>query len=593
MSSATASTSPAPTRRTRTRTRTRRRTAVDPLPPRSANDNARELAELQVRALTETPQGRRGLTRLGGGRGLTWLAYHYLGLATPDCHRDWYRRFDEEKRIVFLAPRSHGKTHVVARVLALHRILTNRNVRILIVCKSAESARDSLAMIKHDLEENPRIKVDWEVPEEGGTLRSKGRWGKSSICVRRSKNLRDGTVKAVGVGSSITGGRYDLIILDDIDDETTVANARRRRKTKHWLKGTVLPMLDDGGSVVAIGTRKHSDDTYQDLLDDPTFATIQTEAILEWPDLTKVTWDVTVDASGKEVVRGAHVPDDAGGKTLWPEKWPIEKMLLVWRSIGSFLFAREYQNQVTDDSAAAFRADWLKAAKTRGATRGFLREGWDLDADRPHPLTEEFSVLWQTWDFSLVDDEEKAEEQDSDYTVGMTWGLRWKTQERVLLRMVRRRGLTPGQITALILEEAARFPQRAAIVVENNAFGRLYEIGLRRTKDLPIVGHTTDKKKHNLYEGVPGMSSLYEFGKVVLPYGRASDLRADEEDARALVDELVKELHGLGTEPHDDTVMCHWISEVWVRRWILLTERKLAGKQKGGSRVIDLGASPP
>jgi hypothetical protein len=89
------------------------------------------------------------------------------------------------------------------------------------------------------------------------------------------------------------------------------------------------------------------------------------------------------------------------------------------------------------------------------------------------------------------------------------------------------------------------------------------------------------------------MSSLYEFGKVVLPYGRATDLRADEEDARALVDELVKELHGLGTEPHDDTVMCHWISEVWVRRWILLTERKLAGKQKGGSRVIDLGASPP
>ena len=83
--------------------------------------------------------------------------------------------------------------------------------------------------------------------------------------------------------------------------------------------------------------------------------------------------------------------------------------------------------------------------------------------------------------------------------------------------MVRRRGLTPGQITALILEEAARFPQRAAIVVENNAFGKLYEVGLRRSKDLPIVGHTTDKKKHNLYEGVPGMSSLYEFGKVVQP----------------------------------------------------------------------------
>jgi hypothetical protein len=37
--------------------------------------------------------------------------------------------------------------------------------------------------------------------------------------------------------------------------------------------------------------------------------------------------------------------------------------------------------------------------------------------------------------------------------------------------------------------------------------------------------------------------------------------------------------------------MCHWISEVWVRRWILLTEKKLAAK-KSTSRVISI-ASPP
>jgi hypothetical protein len=89
-----------------------------------------------------------------------------------------------------------------------------------------------------------------------------------------------------------------------------------------------------------------------------------------------------------------------------------------------------------------------------------------------------------------------------------------------------------------------------------------------------VYGHHTDKRKHDLYEGVPGMSANYENGKMVLPYARGADLAGDELDPRPFVDVFVAEHHGLGKEPHDDTVMSAWVGDVWIRRWIRLEEQR-------------------
>jgi len=173
-----------------------------------------------------------------------------------------------------------------------------------------------------------------------------------------------------------------------------------------------------------------------------------------------------------------------------------------------------------------------------------------------------------------------------------TWGLRWETQERILLRIARRQGLSQGQMLGFIREEAARFPQRIAVIVETNSFGKLHEMGLRRDTSLPLYGHHTDKKKRDLYEGVPGMAVNYEMGKVVLPYAGTKELPAGEDDPRGLVDVFVKEHHGLGRESHDDTVMCAWIGETWIKRLIAKREAEAAAKKKArtaGVRLRNLG----
>lgn len=539
--------------------------------------------EAQAVALQETAAGRRYLTRLGEGDGLTFYADYYLGLATPECHVRWFRSFDRDRRLLFLAPRSHGKTSSAARVLIGQRVLTNRNIRILVVSLTKGAAAKSARQVRRDLEKNPRIRDDWTTEEAGGPFREKGApWTDSFFYVRRSQPLRDPTVEAVGAGGAITGGRFDLIIIDDPEDERTTLTARRRRKTVEWLYGTVLPLLDTGGSVVVIGTRKHAADLFDTIDKDPTFAKVCDRAIEQWPDLEKVRWIHRTDPeTGRQQLIDVEVPPEAGGRVLWSEKLSLAQLLLIWKSNGSLLFTREYQNEVIDDAAAAFKKLWLDAAKKRGGGRGFLKCGWDFENDCAHPRCEGL-IVWQCWDFALVDSEEKAEEQDSDYTVGQTWGLDWETGERFLLRAIRRRGLTPTQILNLVQSEAGLFPQRIAVVVENNSFGKILEMGLRRTRDLPLYGHTVDRKKHSLYDGVPAMSVDYENAKVVLPYAGAGELAAGEVDPRPFVDVFTAEHHGLGREAHDDTVMSEWAGHRWINRWIRAEERR---RSKGGVRV--------
>jgi len=120
-----------------------------------------------------------------------------------------------------------------------------------------------------------------------------------------------------------------------------------------------------------------------------------------------------------------------------------------------------------------------------------------------------------------------------------------------VLDFYRARGLTPGELTRAIVRQARRW-RPARITIENNLFQRLYELELIRKSDLPIVGHTTTRKKADLYEGIPSLSVLFENRKILLPTGDAAS-----REKTAL---LIQELHGLGVEKHDDLVMALWLA---------------------------------
>lgn len=469
-----------------------------------------------------------------------------------------------KERVLLLAPRKHGKTEAVTSYIA-REVCLNRNIKILWICATSTDAEKRFGKVKQLLH-SAKIQEDWTTaPEEGfGPFhdpdKKKDKWTAKELVVVRSGISVHATIYAIGAGTAPTGGHYDLIIADDLENESSCNTAALRAKTRSWFFSELWPTLNPGGTMIVIGTKKHSDDLYTHLENNPFWITVKQQAIEEWPDrfqpiteydpLTKADRVIGMQVEGDSKVLWPDIAKVLGGGKADAPTSGIEYLLAERAGMGSLMFAREFQHQVQDDESAPFPMEYLDRAKEMGR---HLKLG-----DVPPEVTH----IVQGWDISLVDDPEKAREKDRDFTVGITWGLD-DNGNRYLLDIARKRGMSIDIFKAMVQTAFLKFGGLAKvkkIAVEKNNFGTLHYAGLKRTTDLPIVPHETGKNKADPWEGVPSLLNLFETGKIILPY---SD---DCPVTRELVDVVVTELWGLGTEKHDDTVMAMWIAETVLRQ---------------------------
>ena len=480
---------------------------------------------------------------------------YYCGMRYAAHRAKWFDQLDrtwqsakdqgDKGRQLVLAPRDHGKTEA-AISYAVRAICLNRDVRILWICESSSQAEKRMRRVKALLR-SERIVNDWGSDpaigchpfESDDAPRTQ-----TQVYVPRELESVDPTITAIGSGGAVTGAHFDLVLADDLESDMSCHTASQRQKTKRWFRATVLPMLSRGGLIAVIGTRKHYDDLYGEMINDPSWALIEDPAILRMPEA--YTYE-TETREGREVICGVSIQGEAA--VLWPEERPIEYLLRERRSMGSQLFSREFQHAVQDDSASAFRFEWLSDAKHRGSELSLYE----------FPRVERLEIV-QGWDFSLVQNVAQAEARDTDFTVGTTWARDLDTGDHYLLGLYRKRGLTPAQLRAAVLAEFNRFKGRvSSIAVERNAFGEMHYVGLKNSTDLPIVPHlTTGAKKADPWSGVASLSVLFENGKVILP--------ARTEHDRRTIEPLISELWGLGREKHDDTVLSLWIAHSVLRR---------------------------
>ena len=231
--------------------------------------------------------------------------------------------------------------------------------------------------------------------------------------------------------------------------------------------------------------------------------------------------------------------------------------------------------EVVDDEAARIKLQWLEDARERGTPRRndqgeLVHAGlpaWKSSREVPRGW-----VVFQAWDPAFVDDAKQAQETDSDFFTGETWAVNTTTWERRLVGGFHKRGLTPEQYKAAMRAMAAPYARPSkfhpagclkAVAVETNSFGKHYELGLRKTTDLPLKKHSTDKRKASPYDGLDAVGGMYETGIVSI----AMAGREDDDEYRELVETLLAEWHGLGLERHDDTALCQWIAECAIRRY--------------------------
>jgi hypothetical protein len=515
----------------------------------------------------------------------------------------WGREIEGERRTAtaIACPRGHGKSTAMVIGLPLWVALEwasmpefngtrdGERVRppyIVIVSDTLDQARSRVMDIRDELESNDALVNAYgdQTPEggrargvgdevgDGATRRPKGRgrkWTETHL------ELANGVIiRAMGFGSKVRGlvrrgRRPSLILADDMENDQAVETEGRRAKLRRWFTKALIPTGKAGELLtIVVGTILHADSLLARLLSADHFN----------------GWLKRRYAAQYDAATGLPNPD--GTRILWPEYWTADQLRSRRREIGTLAYSQEYLNQPIDDETAVFRWDWLIAGLNRGRGRGFLYQPpprvpfsvsvstWDpLELQELSPAGG-YQVVVTAWDLGIVEDEKQARELDSDYTVGITVGLTPGDRFEVC-RLYRRRGMTPAELRARVLAEQT-ITGSDYVVIERNAAQRIHEIELRAVPGLPIVGHTTTSAKSSVWEGVPGMALMWELGRI--------DLCHATERERSKVDTLVQELHGLGLEAHDDTVMALWMAVTTIRRWI---------RRRNRERVKLIGAPPP
>jgi hypothetical protein len=256
--------------------------------------------------------------------------YGWPAHAVP-MHDEWQahlqRCWAQNKGAGIMAPRYHGKTQQLARALPVFELGRSTepdlawcpNIRINLFQHVDDKAEETLGQIKVDIESNealhqlfPRLEPDY-----------KRGWKQNAIYVKRTENVREPSMAAHGILSSLTSGRSDLTIGDDWCSLKTSLQepASRKRVVQAYTSDVVNLGLEGHTRMVNIGTAWSEADLNSMLQTDP-------ELSQDWEWL---------------IYRVQDEPGDPM-QVLWPGVWETEQLEARRRKIGEREFERGFNN---------------------------------------------------------------------------------------------------------------------------------------------------------------------------------------------------------------------------------------------------------
>jgi len=262
---------------------------------------------------------------------------HYLRDKSPEFHRDLVRRILSEENEFTACPRGFGKT-TVAQV-AISFLIANGSKRfIVLVEKSFREASEVLFAIADEFRENPMIRQvygDLVKRGEEGELNEKNKDAQGDVFINGVR------LRAKGFNTPIRGlkskeWRPDLIIVDDVEEDSHINSEEQRRKYRENFVQGILPALDVGGSVKVTGTILHNDSLLKGLIS---------------------------QFNGK--IYRAFDKEDPEKTLLWPSRWTFNRLMekksqMELEGKGSSKFYQEYLNECVDDSFRPFKWEWLQ-----------------------------------------------------------------------------------------------------------------------------------------------------------------------------------------------------------------------------------------
>jgi len=464
------------------------------------------------------------------------------------------------KNIIVKSPRFHAKSQCFTTNYALYELYKNSNKRVMIVSANQEIATAFVRQIMNNLENNH------DLIDKYGDLKPEDdvkKWGEKAFLVQRSSFDKDPSVVGIGAGGKIISRRADIIIVDDLLDIDNARTPTMRKKTLEWFENVLLPVLEDDGRLVVVGTSWYRDDLYDHLMKHPSFdIRLKLKGLVYHPSyLRKDKGEVryipyrlhefpqALDAGtvfSKELMQRYALYEKLKSGVLWNDKWSFKNLMEKRGQMSMASFMRQYLNEPMSEEEKVFKDGTVKQILEQGKQKTLL-ESWDNSTDgESHNFGYGHLVISVGVDLAI------SKKSTADNSAIAVWGMDDR-RKRILLWLDYGKW-SPDEIKQRVLDVNERF-KPVKIVVENIAFQDMLRQDLAND-DLPVEGfRTTAGKKFSEETGIAQIAMLMEQNKVLIP------IQQKPQDYYSKVRQLLYEMSVYTYDQHaGDVLMASWMA---------------------------------
>lgn len=395
-------------------------------------------------------------------------------------------------RLIITMPPRHGKSTLASQKLPAFAFGRYPNMEIIASSYSTDLAGKMSREVQKTLSE-PRYKALFphiELSRSGHNIQTIEEFTIPGY---------NGSYKAAGVGSGITGRGADLLIIDDpLKDMKEADSLTIRESVWDWFYSTAYTRLSAGAGVVVIQTRWHTDDLAGRLLQPSEHGDVY--QLLNFPAIAEDT---------------EYFPDGSlfrnTGDPLHAERIPLKTLLNIKATSPDRIWAALFQQRPVLKGGNIFKEEWFRFYE-------------------PQTLPKLMDRIVISCDMTFKDTD------GTDFVVFQAWGQ--KGADFFLIDQVRDRMSFAVTCKKLLLF-IQKHPKAVAKLIEDKANG-------------PAIINTLQRKVYGLKPVEPlgsktaraeAISPIFESGNVYLPNA-------------AWVRDYINEMLNFPYGAHDDQVDC-------------------------------------
>jgi hypothetical protein len=526
----------------------------------------------------------------------------------------------EEEYVVINAPPGSGKSTFFAKILPAWATVRNRAIRGMIGSHTQRTAEWYTRRLRAEFErehvvlaelndKRMGLAVDAErtMQQDFGGFKPEAKeiWRAEEFTVLqpdgRPLSQKEATWSAFGSDSGFLGGRFDLVIWDDVWDPKKMRHAEKRNDLYKWWDEVAETRLEPGGLLILNGQRMGADDIYRYALDKvavieewehdyddeqneaPAEAGMVSDEMSEQGDSSSLSETpasavaaveerkyrhLSYRAHYQEKCNGYHRKKDLpwpNGCLLYPSRLPWTKLRHI-KSQTPDRFEVLYQQEDTDPGSTLVDPLWISGGT---GPDGVNHVGcWDSDRglwEFPKHLPSSPVVF------------ASADPSPANFWALQCWGYVEDSDYRYLLESYRRKMDAPSfldwnydsQTFTGIAEEWWQISNEMGHpiqywIVEANAaqkfilqYDHFKRWSAKRSVEL-VPHYTHSRNKSDPKYGVQMLAPLYRHGKIRFPGKQGGDARTH---SLLLIDEVTRwNAEGTGART-DDCVMAQWFFE--------------------------------